>query len=335
LFAIFLLKQLQHGPNAVLHAAIDVFRELKIGRWNTYGLKRFVIENAPFLGITKKLLRQLKEMEWAYDRFHALSKNKNIDSVTFQKGQCIFRLTDKRQYYFDPHERAARMYSVPLTGTFERKETEFLRSTIKRGQVCIDVGACFGWYTLLFSSLVGETGHVHAFEPLSDNYRVLARNLALNEAKNVTLNEMALDEIIGDRELFLPDIGVSGSFRLHTYHRSYRTIMCEAQTLDAYCESKGIEQIDFVKADVEGAELSVIKGGIETIKRHRPKLMLEIQQHSTRLFGYAPRDIIVLLKELGYLPHFISEQGKLEALENFSDSLPDYNFIFIQKSAAI
>jgi len=140
--------------------------------------------------------RQLKEMEWAYDRFHALSKNKNIDSVTFQKGQCIFRLTDKRQYYFDPHERAARMYSVPLTGTFERKETEFLRSTIKRGQVCIDVGACFGWYTLLFSSLVGQTGHVHAFEPLSDNYRVLARNLALNEAKNVTLNSSALTSAV-------------------------------------------------------------------------------------------------------------------------------------------
>jgi FkbM family methyltransferase len=278
--------------------------------------------------------RQLTETGRAFDRFHILSDNENIDTITFRNGQCIFRLTDNRQYYFDPHQRAARMYSVPLTGTFERKETDFLRSIIKQDQVCIDIGACFGWYTVLFSDLVRETGHVHAFEPLSSNYQVLAQNVELNNARNVTLNEIALDESSGERELFLPDIGVSGSFKLHTYDRSYSQLLSETKTLDAYCEDKKIGRIDFIKADVEGAELGVIKGAMETIMRHKPVLMLEIQESSTKLFGYTPTEMFELLRQLGYFAHFISEQGRLEVVRDFSQDLPDHNFIFTQETVA-
>lgn len=283
------------------------------------------------MGFLTKYERKQRLIKKSYATFAALSKENDIADITFGNGNCVLTLKDERRYFFDPFDKVARMYSVPHTGSFEQKETNFLRGFIKAGQVCFDVGASFGWYTMLLGKLVGPTGHVHSFEPLPHTSDILQRNLSLNGFTNVTLNQVALNQTVGTRDLFLPDIGVSGSFRLHKYDKTYQTISCPTETLDAYCSDHEIDRVHFIKADIEGAEWPMLKGGTEVLNKSKPVLFLEIQAHSTKLFGYDPVDLFDWLDKLGYSPHVVSEDGNLVLLDDYRYRLPDHNFIFLPK----
>lgn len=264
-----------------------------------------------------------------YEIFSQLSEKGDINTVVFSKGSSIITLNDGRKYHFNALDNVSSMYTVPYSGTFEDKETNYLRNIIKSGQVCIDVGANFGWYTILFSKLVGETGSVHAFEPIPHTFEILESNINLNKCSNVFINNVALDESKGGKDLFLPDIGVSGSFKLHKYDKDYQVIKARTRTLDDYVEENKINCIDFIKADIEGAELSLLKGGRKTIMKNNPVIFLEIQNDSTKRFGYEPSEIFSYLDDLNYAPYVVSEKKGLILFNDYSDVLPDYNFIFL------
>jgi FkbM family methyltransferase len=262
--------------------------------------------------------QQQRKIESGYETFCQLSEKKDLENIVFANGKAIITLKDRRRYHFDANDRVGRMYSVPHTGTFEDKETDFVRGFVQTGQVCIDAGASFGWYTILLSVLVGPTGYVHAFEPIPHTFDVLQSNVTLNGCSNVTLNNVALDATNGRKDLFLPDIGVSGSFRLHRYEKTNQTISCRTITLDDYCLE-----------DIEGAEWLMLRGATETLRQSKPVLFLEIQSSSTKLFGYQPAELFTWLVELGYVPHYVTDTGSLDRVENYCEPLPDHNFIFL------
>ncbi|MBN1867362.1 FkbM family methyltransferase [Candidatus Sumerlaeota bacterium] len=274
-----------------------------------------------------------RALESAYLLFRDLSCRENVSEVSFRDGRAILTLSDGRKYYYDATHRVARMYSVPYTGTFESKETEFVRGLVKPGQVCLDVGANFGWYTVLLSRNVGPAGAVHAFEPLPSTLEVLERNIELNGCRNVTVTQAALDEMPGERDIYLPDIGVSGSFHLHEYRETFDTIQCPCLRLDDYCSERGVDRVDFIKADIEGAEWPMLKGATETLRRHRPILFLEVQERSTTLFGYKPSDLFGWLAEMGYRSHYVTDSGALVEITDWSGALPDYNFFFLPRES--
>lgn len=273
--------------------------------------------------------RKQRVMEDSYSLFCELSRKEGISRLTFDNGKAIITLSDGRYYWFDATDSVTRMYTVPYTGTFEAKETEFVRSLIKPRFTCFDIGANFGWYTILLSQAVGKEGRVHAFEPLPQTVNVLETNVRLNHCENITVNRMALDESSGEKELYLPDIGVSGSFRLHEYSKTYQVIKCTSQRLDDYCFEKGIERVDFIKADIEGAEWSMLKGATKTLLKNRPVLFLEIQEKSTKLFGYQPAELFDWLIDLEYSAYYIGNSCELVRVNNHRESLPDYNFFFL------
>ena len=273
-----------------------------------------------------------RRLTTAYDELLAISKLNGIRAINFSAGAATMTLADGRKYRFDMHEPAARLYSVPYDGTFEAKETEFLRREVKPGMTCIDAGGSFGWYTVLLSRLVGPSGKVYSFEPLPANFRQLEANIALNQCQNVQLECVALSDSAGERELFLPDIGVSGSFELHQYDKSFEKISCSMMTLDQYCQNQAIDKVDFIKADIEGAEWLLLKGASNVIERERPMLFLEIQAHSTRLFGYEPCDVFAWLVERGYRPFWVDPANGLKHVFDPSGVLPDHNFIFIAEA---
>lgn len=287
------------------------------------------------LNIKSEHERRQSILEDSFSVLSSLSQQTDISSLTFKAGQCIIKLKDERVFFFDPYDRVARMYSVPHTGTFEKKETLFVSKFLKPGQVCIDAGANFGWYSILFSRLVGPDGHVYSFEPVPHTLEILERNVKLNECRNIVLNNIALDEKNRSRELFLPDIGVSGSFKLHNFDKDFESINCKCQKLDDYCDTNNIRRVDFIKADIEGAEFALLKGAKEILTRNHPTLLLEIQSHSSTLFGYQPADIFKWLIDLGYAPYIVNESGDLTTFQDYESKLPDNNFVFLQKERNI
>jgi FkbM family methyltransferase len=271
--------------------------------------------------------RRQRLLEDSFTFFRDMAALPNIASVHFNDSDAVVTLADGRHYLLDTDIKAARLFNVPFTGTFEPDETAFARRVIQPGHVCIDVGANFGWFTVLMSQRAGEQGAVHAFEPIRDTAQLLQRNVDINNCRNVYVNPIALDDTDATREIFVPDIGVSGSFALHEYRDNFDSETVTTMTLDRYVELQELPRIDFIKADIEGAELNMLRGAARTLARFHPVLMLEVQATSTRLFQYEPADLVDFLGAFGYRPHVMTDKGTTEPIESI-DATDAYNFVF-------
>jgi FkbM family methyltransferase len=203
-------------------------------------------------------------------------------------------------------------------GEFERAEMRFVEKLLRPGMTVLDVGAHHGLYTLLAAKSVGRTGRVVAFEPSLRERKRLVRHLRVNRCGNVRVAPYALGENAGDAELFV----VKGR---HDWCNSLRppdvdertcTVRVEVQRLDDVLEKLEIGRVDFVKLDVEGAELEVLYGAVKLLKGEarptRPVIMVEVQDLRTRPWGYRAREIVRWLAAMGYRWFQIDSEGRLE-----------------------
>jgi hypothetical protein len=103
-------------------------------------------------------------------------------------------------------------------------------------------------------------------------------------------------------------------------------VLVRTDTLDRFCAANAIDRLDFVKADVEGAELRVLQGGADTIERFRPKLLLEIEERHVLRFGYRARDVQDWLAERGYRMH-AWHRGTWRQVDRIYDRVRNYLFV--------
>jgi len=153
-------------------------------------------------------------------------------------------------------------------GTYEGAVHSAFVGEARRARVVYDVGANVGFYTLMAARHIPEGGRVIAFEPVNRNVSFLMRHLRLNELSNVEVRCVALADVSG-RTSFM-----TGSSALEGRLDSEGASMVEVTTLDELTASAQVPDPDFVKIDVEGAELRVLNGGQATITRARPAILL-------------------------------------------------------------
>lgn len=150
---------------------------------------------------------------------------------------------------------------------WEPEETELVRTILRPGAVFVDVGAHVGYYTLLASGLVGQSGAVYAFEPNPHSFALLRKNMADNHAMNVFLYPRAVYERNETVQL-LCDRSPASSTIMSTGSR--RSVTVEAITLDSVL---GDNKVDLIKMDVEGAEVHALRG-MRKIIRNNPQLQI-------------------------------------------------------------
>jgi FkbM family methyltransferase len=213
--------------------------------------------------------------------------------------------------------RFPRIYSYVLRA---RKHTNFEKLTflniIRNGDVVFDIGANRGYYTLLFSHLAGKHGQVHAFEPVLPTYNQLTTNIAKGKRfNNVHLNHLAVSDKSGAVNLYLPG-NDDGQASLSTHNAgswktatTVTTFESQAIRLDDYVSLQNLTRLDFVKCDVEGAEMLVLKGMADTLSKYSPMLHLEVALDWARQFGYAPMDIVRCLSAFGYSQFHLIADG--------------------------
>jgi FkbM family methyltransferase len=165
-----------------------------------------------------------------------------------------------------------------ILGTYEPEFLNALLQSVQPGDTCVDVGGNLGYYCLLMSNLVGPKGHVITFEPVAENLAVLKENIAVNEIKNVELVNTALGAQPGTISLIRSEPGsitstpsVSG----YAVEGEQSTTEVPVNTLDAYLEEKGWRP-SVIKIDVEGAELEVLRGAVNTLHIARPTVLVEV-----------------------------------------------------------
>lgn len=235
-------------------------------------------------------------------------------------GQML-RLVNPRAYEVVRWEMARR---TPLRKLISEPMSHqlLLPFFVRKGDVVFDVGANTGQYSVPLARLVGPRGKVHAFEPISRTFEELRDTLRReNLESRVVMNRLALGESVRtltftipkDRlteATAVPHDGESWSdFRTHP--SKYTSETCEMTTLDEYVSRHGIGEVAFLKCDVEGGELQVLKGARRLLRSPRPPvLLLEVFEGWTKSFGYHPRDLFRFLSdEAGYEIYWVCGSG--------------------------
>jgi FkbM family methyltransferase len=213
-----------------------------------------------------------------------------------------------------------------------------LRDVVRPGDVCVDIGAALGLYTVTLSRLVGPQGTVHSIEPLVFAHPALSYLLRPREGRNIVRHSVALGTSEGRDVMSVPvrhgspvtgrSFLTSGADGLgsNAEFTDHLEVVVRTDTLDRFCAANGIERLDFVKADVEGAELRVLQGGTETIERFRPKLLLEIEERHVLRFGYRALDVRDWLAERGYRMH-AWHRNSWRQVDRIDDRVRNYLFM--------
>jgi FkbM family methyltransferase len=195
--------------------------------------------------------------------------------------------------------------------TFHRGSVEkyFYLSIVQQGDVVIDVGANVGYFTMLFADLTGERGQVHAFEPIPSTFEELLRNIRRFPGyKGVYLNCAAVGDSQRRTAMLLPRDDHGQAALVRHQDGSWKDAADQVRSIDVqmirfddYAASLG--RIDFIKCDVEGAELLFLRGAESTLRRCRPRLSLEMDERWMKSFGWSAIDVFQLLRQIGYA-HF-------------------------------
>lgn len=206
--------------------------------------------------------------------------------------------------------------SAMFSHGFENAERLFVERLLVPGMIVLDIGAHHGFYTLLASKKVGSHGKVLAIEPSPREMRALRLNLRINRCRNVCVDSRALGEAAGEAKLHIVIGRETGCNSLRKPgSEPTKDIRVHVERLDRLLKDHRIERVDFVKLDVEGAELSVLKGASDLLRLFlRPVILAEVQDIRTKPWGYPAREIVRFLVDLGYDWFDILPDGRLEAM---------------------
>jgi FkbM family methyltransferase len=207
-----------------------------------------------------------------------------------------------------------------LTGKHEVETMAQVERLVEPGMVILDVGAHVGYYTRRFTDLVGTAGRVLAFEPHPRIFATLQANTANHT--NVTPLQLAVAESEGTAELY-DYLMMSASGSLHydadiaelqraqtavtdvaprlREDFTVQTFTVQTRTIDSVVQERGLTKVDFVKMDIEGAEMNALLGMRETIQRSPGlKLIMEYNPQALKAFDYDPTATLHDVLALGF-----------------------------------
>ena len=190
-------------------------------------------------------------------------------------------------------------------GQFENETAKALAGIVKPGAIVLDIGANIGAHTLPLARLVGPTGKVYAFEPTQYAFDKLKQNLALNSE---LINRVVAEQIRLTRPGAYDPGEIYSSWKVvghEARHHKHLGIAKSSEgaksvTLDEYCQNAGLQKVDFIKLDVDGFEVEVIKGGISTLRQFRPPICMELSPYVLEERETSAEELLSELRGCGY-----------------------------------
>jgi FkbM family methyltransferase len=206
----------------------------------------------------------------------------------------------------------------------EHQEMAIIRRFIKPTDICFDIGANIGYYSLVLARLARE---IHAFEPVPLIHHLLATNLLLNGISNVIANHSAVGEITGETSFHIAADSAYSGFRDTNLVSPAETICIPVTRLDDYCTTRRVSRVDFLKIDVEGAESLVLDGARKVLKSRPRFMMIELADCVQEKYGSTVNEIVQSLACYGYKP-FIPVNGELREFRSEHHNLFSNVFFF-------
>jgi FkbM family methyltransferase len=204
-----------------------------------------------------------------------------------------------------------------FTGNFERNELKFVENFLKPGMTVLDIGAHHGLYTILAAQKVGKGGKVFAFEPSPNQRRRLATHLRLNRvADRVSILPAAVGNETAGTTLYVVAGKETGcnSLRPPAVQEPTEPVQVQVTSLDAILSKENMGRVDFIKMDIEGAELAALQGARELLAKHpRPVILAEMADSRTLAWGYQASAIYDFLAARGFQWFEVKQDGTLRA----------------------
>jgi FkbM family methyltransferase len=212
-------------------------------------------------------------------------------------------------------------------GVHEYEETVFMKNVLEQDWVCLDIGANIGYFSVLMSKLC-TSGKVIAVEPIPENVDVILSNIDINNLTNLNVEAAAIDKVSGSREFAVMDDSAYSGF-VSTKRRDTLKLI-EVKTIRPFdlLLKHGVERLDFVKIDVEGAEFDIFMACQEMFEKFKPKYILsEMNQGNLEAYGASLAVLMNLMEDYGYVPGVLGAEANWIPLDN--ESLGDYdNVVF-------
>lgn len=221
-------------------------------------------------------------------------------------------------------------------GVYEPIDSFLFSQIVQPGMTVMDGGANVGFYSLLAAAFLGDSGEVHSFEAVPKTVSLLEHHVQLNGfERRIVVNPVALwnkRETL-NFQLDASMVGNVGSFTAGKVAEGSMSVSAQAIPLDQYVQDKRIERIDFVKLDIEGAELFALKGGFESIKKHKPIIQIEIFREACKRFDYEADEIWDLLAPLDYQIYQPLQSGSESKMLNDFSGLKQSNLFLYPKGS--
>ena len=271
-----------------------------------------------------------------------------LDTHTLNRQHTSVKVPDSGMPGCSRSENSKSPCLVPRDYQFDSEinEQKLVRKTVKEGMTVFDIGAHLGKYTKLFSLLVGDKGKVCAFEPAESSFKKLAASLKKLNCTNVTLINKAVYSqnctvVINEFPEEYSSWNSLGRPKMENPTDPKRPVPVEksvevqAVTLDSFCQQNNIRKIDYLKLDVEGAELDVLKGAVNLLQNKAiDYVQFEISEKMLQGLNTAAKFIFDFLKSNGYKCHHIEPDGCMGDIAADSNSFYENYIAYPSKTSA-
>lgn len=192
---------------------------------------------------------------------------------------------------------------------YERLDSAMIFELVEDDALVFDIGGNIGYYSIALAKMKHCT--IHAFEPVASTYKQFIANAYYNGVQDrVRINNFGLFDKSGELTFYVykQDFGNASAAIMHE-EKDNEKIICKVEQLDEYVKAQGVERIDFIKLDVEGAEIFALRGGLKSIEKYKPILFVEMLRKWAAKYGYHPNEIIAMLEQIGYICCFACEES--------------------------
>ncbi|HTD05890.1 FkbM family methyltransferase [Undibacterium sp.] len=250
---------------------------------------------------------------WKYAEKKGLTKKERVLQSTTRQGVNMSINTKEHLQRF-----------IYFWGLWEHNELRVLRTLLKPGDTFLDLGANIGFFSLVASRIVGERGHVHAFEAIPDTLKELEANILLNSIKNITVHPQAA----ADREMRVrfakpaDSRSEMNSMRFEVHGENYWEIPCVRvdESIDA------TQAIKLIKIDIEGAEMMALRGMEKILQQPaKPIILCEVIDEFLKEMNSNAEELFFFLEAHGYQYVYLMENKGLMRLTRTVDGLAGFN----------
>lgn len=270
-----------------------------------------------------------------------LQERLHLEPFVFERGKAYVESPDGLAYWWNPEVNGG-TFDLEFGYEFEALERDcvlsYLASREDQETVFLDIGSNCGLYSLAVVKRFPKS-HAYCFEPVPATQKVLLTNAEHNDlAERITLVRAALGDCLGFVRMTASysamDHIVTGDVNKEL---SPLIVNVPMITLDSFASEHSLTRVDFIKCDVEGAELLVFKGGQELLRRFQPPMLVEIEPRHTKRFGYKPADLDHYLGTFGYVAWLPSRDNHPQRLPNIQEGIErgHNNFLYLPQDVIV